>query len=349
MRAVVYRGPGRLELAHLPRPTPGPGELVVRVHAALTCGTDLKTYRRGHPLIPPGTVLGHEFAGRVEAAGEGVAFAPGDWVVAANSAPCGQCFWCASDQESLCQRLEARLNFGAFAQAIRLPAPIVARNTYPVPEGLAPEEAAMIEPLACVVHGQELVGVRPGETVAILGGSGAIGLLHLQLALRAGAGRVLSVGRSPRRLAVARQLGADETLSALEEDPVEAIRRRTEGRGADLVIEAVGKPEVWEMAVAACRRGGRVLLFGGCPAGTQVPLDAGRVHYGQLSLFGAFHHTPATVARALELLARGEVRAAPLLTHRLPLERAAEALELMERGEAVKVVLEPGEGLDWQA
>lgn len=340
MRAVVYRGPDELELADLPPPTAGPGELVVEVDRALTCGTDLKTYRRGHPLIPPGSVLGHEFVGRVAEAGEGAPFPEGAWVVAANSAPCGRCFWCRAGQESLCAELEGRLNFGAYADYLRLPAHIVARNTFLLPEGLAPEEAALLEPLACVVHGQAIAGIQPGETVAILGGSGPIGLLHLQLARLAGAARVFAAGRSPQRLAVAGELGADELIADDFEAAVRRVRELTEGRGADVVIEAVGRPEAWQAAVAACRRGGRGLFFGGCPAGTQVALDAGRIHYGELTLLGSFHHTPVDVARALQLLSEGKVRGAPLLTHRLPLQRAKEALELMERGEAIKVVLE---------
>lgn len=306
MRAVVYHAPRDIRLESLPVPAPGPGEVLVKIGAALTCGTDFKAYRRGHPVLlgPLPSPFGHELAGTVAAVGAGIAgFKEGDRVVAANSAPCDRCFFCARGQNQLCDNL--KLHNGAYAEYNLVPAHIARHNLWKIPASLPFDQAALAEPLACAVHGVEALGVRADETVAVLG-AGPMALLLVQ-ALGARGCRVLVAGRGAQNLELARRAGAAETFSAHDGDAVAAVRSATEGRGADCVFEAVGLPETWTQAMAMTRKGGRVCLFGGCAAGTLVPVDAHRVHYEQLSLHGVFHHTPKYFKAAVDLLAAGKV------------------------------------------
>jgi L-iditol 2-dehydrogenase len=308
----------------------------------------LKVFRRGYHarMIVPPAVFGHELAGEIDAVGEGVTgWRPGGRVVAANSAPCGTCFYCGADREELCDDL-LFLN-GAYAEYITVPERIVRQNLLRVPEGLSFEAAALVEPLACAVHGVEETGVRAGDTVAILG-AGPLGLLLARSCLLAGA-RVLVIGRREPRLAAARAMGAHETLdltpcptlpSSLS--PLSWVRERTAGRGADRVIEAVGTPEAWSQAVELVRKGGTVNLFGGCASGTAVAFDTSRIHYDALTLVGTFHHTPRTIREALRLLAEGLVPADVLIQERAPLERLPELLpELARGGGPLKVSVTP--------
>lgn len=309
LAAVLYgKEDVRIETAEVPKLQPG--EVLVRVGAALTCGTDVKVFRRGyhaHMLRPP-VRFGHELAGTIVALGEGVTdWQPGQRVVAANSAPCGDCFYCARRRPELCEDL-LFMN-GAYAEYIAVPARIVRKNLLALPGTLSFEEAAMTEPLACVVYGMEDMPVSAGETVIVLG-LGPIGLMFVRLCALAGA-HVIAAGRRDSRLALAASLGA-HTLVDVDAvpDPIAALKALTEGgRGADAVIECVGRPEAWESAVALARKAGRVSLFGGCPANTSIQVDTHRIHYDELTLRGTFHHTPATVRRALALIADGSVPA----------------------------------------
>jgi len=340
VKAVVYSEPGRLSYHEVDVPTIGQGELLVRVKAALTCGTDVKTFQRGHHLMRPPMPFGHEFAGEVSQVGEGVSgFVEGMRVVAANSAPCDRCFYCRRGKHNLCDNII--FNWGAFAEYIKVPAPIVQQNLYQIPDGLSYEEVALLEPLACVVLGNEAAGISLGDSVAIAGGGGPIGLMHLQLAIDSGAGQVTVIDLRENRLEVARSLGATSVVNAARDDPVTAVRELTAGRGADVVIETAGVPEVWRMALGMVRKGGIVVMFGGCPAGTEIPLDTGRVHYEELTIKGVFHHTPRTVEKALELLERGVIKARPLVSGHLPLKDLQKALETMMRGEAIKMAIIP--------
>jgi L-iditol 2-dehydrogenase len=340
MRAVVYLAPGQIALRSVPVPQAGTGELVVKVHAALTCGTDVKTYLRGHPKFPPPFVFGHEFGGDVVEVGPGAErFQVGQRVTANVFAECGECFFCRKGQGNLCERLE--YNFGAFAEYIRLPASIVRRNTFVIPEGLGYAQAAVLEPLVTVVHGQNVLGIQPGETVAVLGAGGPVSLLHIQLARRAGAGKVIAIGHSNRRLEAARLCGAQTLVNAHREDPLQVVRDMTGGYGADAVIECAGNQAAWEQAVELARRGGRVLWFGGLPGGTQVQVDAARVHYGEITLLNTHGGSAADAQAAFDLLAQGGVDSQPLLSAVYPLEEVETALRAMKAGEIVKGVIVP--------
>ncbi len=320
MTAAVLYGKEDLRVEEVATPEIGPGDILVKVQAALTCGTDLKVFRRGHHarMINPPALFGHELAGEIVAVGEGVTkFSVGQRIVAANSAPCGECFFCRRDQENLCEDL--LFNNGAYAQYMRIPARIVEKNSYAIPDGVDARGAAMAEPLACVLHGIEDTGIRPGDTVTVIG-LGPIGLMFVRLASLAGA-RVIAVGRRAQQLERAERMGAEAlVISRPGQEPVEEVRSHTEGkRGSDVVIEAVGMPSAWGGAVEMVRMGGTVNFFGGCPRDTQVCLDTSLLHYSELTLKASFHHTPRHVQRALDIMAGGNIKVDDFVIDQAPL------------------------------
>lgn len=330
MLAGVLHGKEELRLERVPVPTVGPSDLLVRVQAALTCGTDLKVYRRGHHarMITLPAVLGHELAGDVVATGSAVrSFKVGDRVVAANSAPCHRCFFCLRDEKNLCESL--LFNNGAYAQFARIPGPIVDCNTHRLPDHVDYREAALAEPLACVLKGLDDTGLRQGDTVAVIG-LGPIGQMFVRLA-RIGGARVIAIGRRQAQLDRAEHLGAEVLIEARRgADPTEEVRRHTDGgRGADIVIEAVGSPHAWRQAVSMVRSGGKVNFFGGCPKETQVCFDTGRLHYSSLMLRATFHHTPEHVREALNTVFRGDVRASDFILDEAPLNELVAVFQRM--------------------
>jgi len=338
---MVFHGPGDLRQEELPVRPPASGELVLRIDAALTCGTDVKTLRRGHPVMIPKipTVFGHEFAGTVTSVGPGVSrFREGDRVVAANSAPCGDCPSCRAGRPNLCDDL-LFVN-GAYGEFIVLPPRLVARNVVPLAASLPAERAAFAEPLACAFLAIERARVESGQTVVVFG-HGPLGCLLGMLAASRKA-RVVMVGKSGWRFDRLKQLGFARWLDAATAgDVIEEIRGATGGRGADVAIDATGKPEVWEQAVDSVGRGGSVVFFGGCAPGTSIRLDTRRTHYEELTLLGAFHHTPEMFRRAVEALESGALVPDSLITHRMRLEEVGRALDLMAKGEALKVLIKP--------
>jgi L-iditol 2-dehydrogenase len=342
MRAQVFYGPGDLRDEQVPVPAPGAGEVVLRVDAALTCGTDVKTLRRGHPVMIPRvpTVFGHEFAGRVAAVGAGVrGVREGDHAVAANSAPCRACPLCLAGRPNLCEDL-LFVN-GAYGEFIVLPARLVAFNVVRLQAATPASRAAFAEPLACALGGVERARVEGGQTVVVFG-HGPLGCLLAMVAAAARKARVILVGKRGWRLERVRGLGIAEVLDATgATDIVAELRAATGGRGADVTIDATGRPEVWQQAVDAVGRGGSVVFFGGCAPGTTVSVDTRRAHYEELTLLGAFHHTPDLIRRAVELLEANIIEPDPLITHRMGLGGVREALELMATGKALKVLIEP--------
>ncbi len=340
MRAVMFLEPGNLELLKVPIPEPSSNEILIRVRAATTCGTDVKTFLHGHPKIIPPTLFGHEFSGDVVAVGSEVTeFQLGMRVVPHNTAPCGVCFWCNHGQQNLCEDLI--YNFGAFAEYVVVPGPIVQLNTFEIPDHVSYAQAAMMEPLACVVHGQNAVQIQPGETVAIIGAGGPIGLMHLQLALKRGASQVIAVDMVEERLAIAEKLGATSIINLKQVEPVAVIRDLTGGRGVDVAIESAGVKNAWITAIHSVRKGGRILWFGGLKVGTRIELDTSWIHYGELSLYGVFHATPLDVNSAFQLIKRQVINTDLLLSGELPLEKTEDALTMMAKGECVKMVINP--------
>ncbi len=330
MLAAVLHGAEDLRLERVPLPTAGSGELVLRVDAALTCGTDLKVFRRGYHarMLTPDRLFGHEVAGTVVACGEGVSkFSVGDRVVPLNSAPCNCCFFCTNGQENLCDDL--LFNNGAYAEYIRVPTRIVSKNTLAVPEEMPIEHAALVEPLACVMRGLEESKARAGQTAIVLG-AGPIGLLFIHAATLLGV-KIIAVVKRVDQVETARRLGAVAVVRLAEvSDPVQAARALTpEGRGADLVLEAVATPEAWQWAVSMARKGGTVNLFGGPPAGTAVAFDTNLLHYSDLTIKASFHHTPGTARQAFALLRSGRFDCDAFFTGTAPLREVPEVFRSM--------------------
>jgi L-iditol 2-dehydrogenase len=341
MQGVFFLGPGELELREVAIPEPGPGEVVIKVESATTCGTDLKAYRRGHKLFKPPMPFGHEYAGYIAKVGEGVTkWKEGDAVVGVNSAPCNACFYCRRGRQQLCVELEGRFNFGSYAEYLRVPSYITAQNLHHVPEGLPFTEASFVEPLACAVLCIINAGIQLGDTVAVLG-VGAQGLMQIQLARAMGATRIIAIGRNYGRLERAKQVGADITLSTLDTDAVEAVKALTDGHGADVTIEAAGTAETWQQAMMMTRKGGTVMQFSGLPGGTQVTFDATHLHYGEITMKGIFHLTPRTVEMAVQMLGTGVVNVKPMLDGMIPLREVEEGLLRMQRSEVIKLAVVP--------
>ncbi len=340
MRCAVLVEPKRIELREVPIPDAPPGGIVVRVHAALTDGTDLKAYRRGHPHMPMPTRFGHEFCGNVAAAGAGVdKFTAGDGVMCVHSAPCGRCFWCERDQEELCESVMTTMILGAYAQYIEVPARIVERNCYPKPPELSYAAGAFLEPLACVVHSVEVVNPRAGDTVLVIG-DGGFGQLHAMLLALHGA-RVVLAGRRSERLALGLRLGARHAVNLRESDLQERIAALTHGRGVDAAIECTGAKQVWEAAPALVRRGGTVSFFGGLPWGERVSFDAARIHYDEVRLVAPFHFRPASVRLSHELLAGGAIDPTALITASVPLAQIEGVFERLDVGDGIKFAIVP--------
>ncbi len=333
MRAAILYGREDVRIETVDVPALQPGDVLLRTRVALTCGTDAKVFRRGYhaKMIVPPAVFGHEMAGVVEEVGSAVeGFAPGTSVVAANSAPCGECYYCRHEMSNLCDDL--LFWNGAYAEFARIPSRVVKKNLLLLEEGVTFREAAMVEPLACVIRGVEESWIGRGQSVAVIG-TGPIGLMFVALARMRGA-HVVAAGRRRERLDKALEMGAESVVLSLPgEDLADLLKRKSpDGRGADVVIEAVGLPETSEAAVRAVRKGGVVQLFGGCPADTQIGIDSQRLHYQELTIKSTFHHTPESVRKAFRLIADGHVDPNLFITADAPLESLPQVLGRMGQG-----------------
>ena len=343
MKAVLFYGPQNIKYEETMIKPLSKGEILVKIGAALTCGTDVKTFRRGHPVlikqIPSG--FGHEFAGTVEKVAEGVTNVKvGDRVVCANSAPCGECFYCKRGEYNLCENLDL-LN-GAYAEYIVVPERIVKKNTIILPDFLPFHKAAFAEPLANVVHGVERTDIKSGDTVGVIG-IGPIGLMFARLAKLKGA-RVIAAGRNPIKLKLAEEFShADEVVDLKKYPNPEKIFRdfTEEKKGLDVAVECVGLPEMWERVFSCVRPGGTVHFFGGCKSGSTVTFDTTKMHYGDIKLMSVFHHTPKYFRQALDYIASGEVEVEKLITAELPLEKVEWAMEQHIAGNAIKFLIRP--------
>ncbi len=344
MTAAVLYGKEDVKIERVPIPHVSHGEALIKVQVALTCGTDLKVYQRGYHarMIVPPALFGHELAGIIEEVGPGVkGFKPGMRVVALNSAPCQACFYCSKHQENLCEDL--LFNNGAYAEYIKIPRRIVETNMLAVPSNVSYEDAAMVEPLACVLRGLHETKLEIGDTVVVIGG-GPIGLMFVQVAKLTGS-NVIAVVKRDSQVSAAKRLGADDVVQITQvQDAVDAVRALTpERRGADVVIEAVGRPEAWEWSIDMVRKGGTVNFFGGCASGTTVQLDTNRLHYSEVTLKATFHHTPETVRKAFALIAERKIRGADYITGEAPLSRLQQVLRhMLNRNGDIKTAIIPG-------
>ena len=311
MKAQLFYGPGDVRFEETDIPLVGPGEAIVKIKSALTCGSDLKTYKRGHPtMIVKGSVL------------------------AANSVPCFRCYYCKLQRYSMCENI--LYNNGAYAEYIKIPANILSINTLKIPEHLEYKQAALTEPLACAVHGIDESNITEGDIVAV-NGAGPIGLFFVALAKLKGA-IVVSSDLSDERLKVAKELGADQIVNVTEaDDQVEAVRALTAGgRGVDVAIEATGFPKVWEMTILMARKGGTVNLFGGCASGTSINIGTQLLHYSELTIKGVYHHTPYYFRKAFKLIEKGLFDTLKFITSDMPLEKLEDVLELMGEQKGIK-------------
>jgi L-iditol 2-dehydrogenase len=347
LAAVLY-GQEDLKLEQVEDPSPAPGEVVIEVTTATTCGTDLKVWRRGgHArMLKPPTLFGHEAAGRIIALGAGVeGWHIGDRVVANNSAPCMQCFFCQRQEYSLCPDLI--FNNGTFAQYLKIPAPIVQHNLLAIPAALPDALAAMTEPLACVLHGVARSGLKelrqpkgiPPKVVVI--GDGAIGLMFVG-AIAQQRADVILFGGSAERLAIGEKFGAIATHNHHEiHNVVEVVRSQTGGMGADIVVEATGAPSAWETAIACGRPGATINLFGGCPRDTSITVATEPLHYSELTLKGVFHNTPLYVRQALDLIASRVLPLELLINDHQPLHQLGQVFADMKARKTIKAAIHP--------
>ena len=345
LQALLVK-PGEIALQETKIPEPPGGGLLVKIRAALTCGTDLKAFMRGHPVIPMPGPLGHEFSGTVAGVGKGVrgVFKEGDDIMAVHSAPCLKCWYCRKKLHNLCENIMSTKVLGAFAEYIALPPHIVKQNVFHKPKNLGFEEAALLEPLSCVLHGVTdpftstgEIGTRPKDTVLIIG-AGPIGLLHLML-LKDKKATVAVTDINNEKLKLAKKLGAK--LAFKPEKIDRAVKDLTGGMGFDYVIECTGRPEVWESSVNYVRKGGTVVLFGGSPEGTKVTYDTYRLHYDEITLRGSFHFTPGDVKESYKLLRSSKLPVKERISGSYPLKDIHKAFDRLAKGKGIKYAIVP--------
>ena len=335
MQAAVLYDQQDLRIVERPIPEPDEGEVVIKNVVSTTCGTDVKIYKRGYPLLKPPHPFGHEFSGVITAMGRGVeGFHEGDRVAVHNSAPCGRCYWCKHGQPSMCEDLQ--FNRGAYAEYVKVPQRIVRLNMFHMPKDMSHKTAGLLEPFSCAVYGIQNCPVGLGDLV-VINGAGPIGLMFTRLAALRGA-RVLVTDLAPGRLEVANAMGAWRTLDLSGiENPVEAVLECTDcHRGADVVIECTGSLGVWENSLRMARKGGFVLLFGGTKKGSVLNVDATLLHYSQLTVKGVFHTTPLGVSQAFKLLEMGVVSDKDFVQHEYSLKELEKALLEHASGSVIK-------------
>lgn len=342
MRACVLVEPGKIDVRdNVGMPSLGTGDVIVKVKSALTCGTDLKAYRRGHHLMPTPTLFGHEFSGIIVDKGNNVdRLDVGQPVMSVHTAPCGKCAYCDRALQNLCPHLAKTMVLGAYAEYVKVPSAVVETNMYPKSDNLSYREAAMLEPLSCVIYGINQMPVS-GANSAVVIGAGAIGLLHVMVLKELGVKQVIVSGRHKYRLEMAKRVGADCIIDSSNVDATEAIREATGGLGAPVVFECTGLPAVWEEAIMMVSRGGCVSLFGGCPGETTVTYNTARIHYDQITLKGIFHFTPEAVQSAYRLLTDNRLDVTPMITGNRTLDEVPETFRNFNGEHALKYAIIP--------
>jgi L-iditol 2-dehydrogenase len=345
MKAVVYEGVGRIGIKDVEKPVLVTGGMIIRVESCAICGTDLKAYVHGNPRMKPPVILGHEFVGRVTEVGEGISgFKTGDRITMATSIPCGKCYLCLKGLLNMCEGLlpvGTVLN-GAFAEYMLIPPQGIAQgNVILVPNGLTSDEGALAEPLSCVINGQEIVNVGPGDTVVVIG-AGPIGYLHVELAKARGAKKVFLVQRSKKRLEFTKNFGVDETVCSGEEDPVIRIMNLTGNKGADVVIVAAPDAQAQAQSIQMASKGGRISFFSSIPKDNPFStINTNLLHYRELKVCGSSDSRAIHQKTAIDMLASGKINAKSLITHRFPLDKFQEALEIMKKKEGLKIIINP--------
>lgn len=338
MKAAVYNGPGKLSITDIEAPVVGPGEALLEVKYCGVCGTDVKTYVRGHHMFTPPCVLGHEVVGRIVELKEparGVTVREGDLVAVAPYVPCYSCAMCRRDRHELC-RTKDWID-GGFAQYLKIPSGVLLKGTFAIPEGMDPKAACLSEPLACCVNAITDTPVRLGDTVLILG-AGPMGLLILELCKASGAAVILVSEPDDRRRKFAADRGA-RVCDPSEKDLKEWVKDATGGVGADTVFVCVGAADAVKEGMSVAGQGGTVNIFGGLPGGAELTVDPRRIHYDEVTLAGSFGFTPEHFKIAMDLIASQRVCVEGIITHEFSIDNAAEALETAASGKALKALI----------
>ncbi len=346
MKAALFTEPGKLSIIEVPKPNVGSKEILIRVKTCATCGTDAKIFRHGHPRLKPPQIIGHEISGEVVEVGSQIdGFRLGDRVQVIAAIPCGECWLCESNRMTICEnQLSMGYQFaGGFAEYMVIPWEVIrVDGVNLIPDNVSFDEAAVTEPLACVLNSQEIVGVTKGDTVLVMG-AGPIGCLHVRLARALGAERVFLADVNGDRLALSSEkVKPDASINMEKEDLAEKVKTLTNGRGPSVVITAAPSGAAQELAISIVSPGGRVSFFGGLPKDNPlINCDSNIVHYKEVTLFGANGSSPRQNLEALKMISEGKVSVADLITHKVALDQVLDAIEAVMSGTAIKVVVNP--------
>jgi len=339
----LFGVPNDIRVTEMPVPHAPPDGIVLKVECCGLCGSEVKAALQGHPWMdvkPLPLILGHEFAGHVIDVGEQILdIRIGDRLTLMSAIPCGYCYYCKRGKLNLCEHFyDSIFDVGGHAPFVVANGDSLKKRLYRIPDHLSSEAAALVEPLACALHGIDQARIHPGDSVVILG-AGFMGLILANLAAFAGAGKVISVDQFPHRLRLAQSLGSTDIVNFTERDPIKAVRDLTSSRGADIVIEATGSPKAYEDAVEMVGVGGRVVFFGGTPSSSSIQLDPRKIHYSEIEIVGSVNPMPINVLRAVELLASQKVKIEHLITHRYLATNLKQAIEFATTKEPIKILL----------
>ena len=346
MKAALYKGPKDLNVVEVEKPKPSDNQILIRVKACATCGTDAKIFNHGHPRLTPPQIIGHEIAGEIVEIGARVNnFKVGDRVQVIAAIPCGQCWLCQSGRMTICQnQLSMGYQFaGGFAEfMIILDEVIRVNGVNKIPENVSFDEAAVTEPLACVLNSQQILQITKGDVVLVMG-SGPIGCLHVRVARALGATKVFLADINGGRVKLASDVvKPDATIDMSTQDLAAEMKKLTDGRGPNIIITAAPSGKAQEDAISMVSAGGKVSFFGGLPKENPfINCDANIVHYKEVTLYGANGSSPAQNKQALNMIATGEVEVSDLITHRVKLENVQSAIDAVLSGQAIKVVVNP--------
>lgn len=339
MRVAMYYRNDDVRIEERPVPVIGPGEMLVKVFASGICGSDVMEWYR---IKKAPLVLGHEIAGEIAAVGEGVStYRPGDRVFVSHHIPCNTCVYCLRGYHTACETLHTtNYDPGGFAEYIRIPSLNTDRGVFRLPEEVSFAAGVFVEPLACVVRGQRLAGLQPGQSVLVLG-SGISGILHIMLARALGAGRIMATDISPYRSDMARRLGADAVLDGREDIPA-WVRRINDGNLADLVVVCAGSLAAFNQALQSVERGGTVLCFATTEPGVALSVPLNDFWRNEIKLMPSYGNSPYDAVVAIDLIRFGRVPVEAMITHSLPLEETQRGFQLVAQGgESMKVIVRP--------
>lgn len=346
MKAAIYRGPQDLLVENVDEPEVKAGQLKLKVHACATCGTDAKIFHVGHPRLTPPQIIGHEIAGEVVSIGDGVnGFSIGDRVQVIAAIPCGTCWACLEGRMTVCpNQLSMGYQFpGGFAEYMIVPNEVLrVDGVNHIPDSVSYIEAAVVEPLACVLNAQQLAKVTKGDVVLVMG-AGPIGCLHVRLARSLGAEKVFLADINGDRLKISADVvKPDAAIDMSQVDLAQEVKRLTNQKGPTVIITAAPSGQAQEQAIAMAAPGGRISFFGGLPKDKPIiQADSNLIHYKELTILGANGSSPSQNRQALELIATGKVRVDDLVTHKVTLDDVSKAIEYVTSGESIKVVVLP--------